>query len=544
MLGLPQFVLEQTRVNCRSFFCHQSPMTNISLSDLDPADPEITEIVADLLERQKSGATEQNIASLIRSFLVQSRLVRSEDISEQIQIGPGQVDLLTPSHIFEFKATVGSGHSVYASQIEQLDRYLGDAKDEMPGVRYGVLTDGRTWVLRRPNERAAEPAGADVQVLADSKNWIALFEWLQEQFSVPVRSIAPTEELIRRRLGQSSRLYREALPELFELREGAIQQSSIDVKQQLWSDLLAAALGESADGIDQDRLFVRHTYLSITVALAVQAAFGLDIVDLSRRAPKDLLDGNQFYRDTGIHGAINSGFFAWPTEILGFEKWLEKLARAVAQFNWHAVQFDFARLLYESIITADERRGLGEYYTPQWLADAVVVETVTSPLKQSVLDPACGSGTFLFAAIRRYISAAKEAEIQLAHQHDWIQNNIVGIDVHPVSVQLARSTWLLAAREVLMQQEAEVKTSVPVYLGDSLQLRTPYRQDDLDRNTVTVPIPETADSNARKLRFPVALVDQGDWFDEIILRLAQEVEAGRDPVPVITREHRLPMKLN
>ena len=67
------------------------------------------------------------------------------------------------------------------------------------------------------------------------------------------------------------------------------------------------------------------------------------------------------------------------------------------------------KTLYESVISADTRRQLGEYYTPDWRAEAMVEAAVPNPLQQRVLDPACGSGTFLFHAVRRYLAAAREA---------------------------------------------------------------------------------------------------------------------------------------
>jgi hypothetical protein len=65
------------------------------------------------------------------------------------------------------------------------------------------------------------------------------------------------------------------------------------------------------------------------------------------------------------------------------------------------------KTLYESVISADTRRRLGEYYTPDWRAEAMVDAAVPNPLEQRVLHPACG--TFLFHAVRRYLTAAREA---------------------------------------------------------------------------------------------------------------------------------------
>jgi N-6 DNA Methylase len=67
------------------------------------------------------------------------------------------------------------------------------------------------------------------------------------------------------------------------------------------------------------------------------------------------------------------------------------------------------KTLYERVISADTRRRLGEYYTPDWRAEAMVDAAVPNPLQQRVLDPAYGSGTFRFHAARRHLTAAREA---------------------------------------------------------------------------------------------------------------------------------------
>ena len=58
-----------------------------------------------------------------------------------------------------------------------------------------------------------------------------------------------------------------------------------------------------------------------------------------------------------------------------------------------------------------KRRQLGEYYTPDWLARSIVQELVAEPLNQHVLDPACGSGTFVAEAVTHFIEAANETSL-------------------------------------------------------------------------------------------------------------------------------------
>jgi type I restriction-modification system DNA methylase subunit len=70
---------------------------------------------------------------------------------------------------------------------------------------------------------------------------------------------------------------------------------------------------------------------------------------------------------------------------------------------------DVPKSLYESLTDPAQRHDLGEYYTPDWLAAKIVAHALTNPLEQRVLDPACGSGTFLFHVIRLKLAAAEAA---------------------------------------------------------------------------------------------------------------------------------------
>ena len=63
---------------------------------------------------------------------------------------------------------------------------------------------------------------------------------------------------------------------------------------------------------------------------------------------------------------------------------------------------DLLKMLYQQLFPETVRHDLGEYYTPDWLAE-LVIERVGydgNPDKR-VLDPACGSGTFLVMAINK-----------------------------------------------------------------------------------------------------------------------------------------------
>ena len=294
-----------------------------------------------------------------------------------------------------------------------------------------------------------------------------------------------------------------------------------------------AAVGVGPE--EMDDLFVRHTYLSAVIGMVVQASFGIDIRRLAEIDPSDLLLGRELYRATGLQGVLESDFFAWPNEVSG-EPVLQTLARHVARFNWAEAPPDTAATLYESVIPPEERRQLGEYYTPVWLARVMVQELVEDPLNQRVLDPACGSGTFVAEAVSHFITAARAANWEPWEVLNRLREAVTGIDVHPVAVHLARAAWALAGRPAINAASTaglDASLAIPVYLGDALQLR--FRTGDMfAQHNVTV---QVEDEENTELVFPTSLVERAEDFDALMGDVSASIERGDDPFLALDDNH-------
>src|SRR2546425_672398 len=177
------------------------------------------------------------------------------------------------------------------------------------------------------------------------------------------------------------------------------------------------------------------------------------------------------FADAGIYGVVEADFFDWVLEVEGGEPFIRTLAKRLMRFVWSDVNQDILKILYENFIGRETRKRLGEYYTPDWLAEVMVAETIKDPLKTRVLDPACGSGTFLFHAVKRYIAAAEAAGHGIAKLLTGVTRHVVGMDLHPVAVTLARVTYILAIGRHKLTHPKRGDIQIPRYLGDSFQWR-------------------------------------------------------------------------
>ncbi len=112
---------------------------------------------------------------------------------------------------------------------------------------------------------------------------------------------------------------------------------------------------------------------------------------------------------------------------------------------------------------------MGEYFTPEWLADSVVtsaIEKIPNKTNWKGVDPCCGSGIFILAMIKHIVGDRLINELT-TQQKKLLLNDILqrvhGIDINPLSVLSARVSYYIAIKAL-----GEIKdVEIPIYLGDS-----------------------------------------------------------------------------
>ncbi|MGO9006819.1 MAG: N-6 DNA methylase [Beijerinckiaceae bacterium] len=189
-----------------------------------------------------------------------------------------------------------------------------------------------------------------------------------------------------------------------------------------------------------------------------------------------------------------------------------------------------------------------QYYTPDWLAAKIVKHVIDRPLVEHVLDPACGSGAFLFHAIRIFLKEAEEADMKAELRALAVCARIEGMDIHPVAVIIARVTYLLALAPALAHRRGGL--SIPVYLGDAMQLSI---SEIIGGKELTIRVPPppagqgasgSLDANGREqLDFPDTFCRDPALFDKAIEQMRAGSEAGLTRIQVeralfrITEQH-------
>ncbi len=499
------------------------------------------ETFALVIDRHRSGDTENDIRLAFIRFMETAGIADLADMATEGPPGignPGRMDLYVHNTCIEFKTDILRGGAPNPDDVDQLDGYIESLLKAGSGVRNGILTDGVHYFLRRVGEEKLPlPRGETHRTFDRPEQAPRLREYLHGIISAPAENVGPTAEHLERHFGSGSDTFLAANLLLQEAYAAHRDDPTVAVKRRLWQDLLQVALGKDAAtaGDESDWLFIRHTYITSLIAVIMQQQLLGDVARHAADRPDALLKGRILAEQSDLHGVIDADLFTWPTEV-GESAYLREIARVVAQFDWTQSPREVAPTLYQNVITQEERKRLGEYYTPRWLAQAITAAVVDDPLNQRTLDPSCGSGTFIETAVERIIGHA--GELSAAATLRKLQENVVGIDIHPVAVQLAKATWVMAAADTIRAARAESTdadppqadaVSAPIYLGDSMQLR--YDTGTLAASqSIELETRETLPGRPEPVTFsiPKELARRQADVDRLISEMAAAIDEGRD----------------
>jgi hypothetical protein len=209
------------------------------------------------------------------------------------------------------------------------------------------------------------------------------------------------------------------------------------------------------------KLLVGHTIAGLRGRESL-AGDGSGQAGRARRVVESILQGECF-SSLRVADPCRGEPFDWPTAAWSPElesAVVETLARisryeAPQLFAFAAGGGDLFKPLYESLFPRSVRHALGEYYTPRWLAEHVLDQVgYHGQPGARLLDPTCGSGTFLLAALARWRNrCAPRAPTEPATLP------IIGFDLHPLAVATARANYLMAVADFLAADPGIVPVS-------------------------------------------------------------------------------------
>jgi len=393
------------------------------------------------------------------------------------------------------------------------DRYLGVIiSDRVAFVRYDKRND--TWILRGPYEISPESVVKLIEALRGLSRKSLSVDNIVKDFGPSQITKKAVKLLYDKQLNAKSErtklLFRDWM-RLFKQATGYDPNKLKELKE------LMAEYGLT--NADPDELiFAIHTYYALImklIAAEVAYLYGKGkfyksyIAELEdkytesgvngvKAALGELESGGVFTKLLGIENFLEGDYFSWYLEEMDKDlaDFIAEVARTLSTYEMATPQLepefarDLLKRLYQNLIPGDIRHNLGEYYTPDWLAELLLDDVGLSlddikkmgeketlkPLEKRVLDPACGSGTFLVLYISRLRRYAEE-HFLTDILPNYVLENVVGYDLNPLAVLTARTNYLLAIADLLAHAGGG-SVEIPIYLADSIMIGERYELKD------------------------------------------------------------------
>ena len=164
--------------------------------------------------------------------------------------------------------------------------------------------------------------------------------------------------------------------------------------------------------------------------------------------------------------------------------YLNDFIRDIEQYNLSEINRDVIGQVYQRLIPLDERRRLGQYYTPNQVCDLITRFCVRNR-DDRILDPSCGSGGFLVSAYERlrFLNGTTQIGGQL---HNKILSQLYGVDINQFAAHL--SVINLTMRDI-----RSVSEKINVLSTDFFHI--PSRQAQIEKEHEEVSISNTKSSS-------------------------------------------------
>lgn len=507
------------------------------------------------------------------------------DVRVEVTLLRGRADAVFNRYVVEWEApgalSLRSGHSGNRHASDQVRRYLTElAQLEHQSLDRlaGAACDGRvmifarfragSWIVDEPVQvdEAAVAALLDGLRAAHTGRALTADNLLREFGPKTLRALQLAGALLDQLNARLDRDQRGPAARLFGQWEAnfAVATGVLGGASQLDAEArraLAKVAGAASARADPARaLFSLQTYFAILTKLIASLALGLYVPraewslaeiatgdDEALQEDIEHLEAGRLFRTAGLLNAIEPDVFSWYVD---WTPAVRDLVRALIE-DLHAYDpatlrvspedaRDLLKDLYEGLLPRAVRHALGQYFTPDWLASLTLdrVEYHGDPATRLV-DPACGTGTFLVLAIARLSERLRRDGASKLEALRQIVRQVVGFDLDPLAVVAARANYVLALGPLL--DEATEGIDIPVYLADSIVTpsvgETLFTGDRLQLATEagTFELPKSVDT-AEKLvivcELAAAALDEGRdaaWFVESAMARC-DLSAGSCPV--------------
>ncbi|MEY8354935.1 N-6 DNA methylase [Lachnospiraceae bacterium 54-53] len=307
-------------------------------------------------------------------------------------------------------------------------------------------------------------------------------------------------------MGLESIFCREHLKQIRKIVNNAFENDEkyAELIKKVWTNFVSYLGGSQNSSTFDIESYINEFYIMTLAKYLCANILAKKSIITDEEQSLNILDGT-YFKTLGISNLVEYDYFGWVNNTPYAEKLLpiiRSIQHDLAAYDFtHVVSEDIFGRLVAQLAKREQRVLLGQEYTPQWLAERIVRNTINK-LEDSddprFLDMCCGSGVFIIETLK-YTIERNGIDIDNCTVDDieLLQQSIVGFDIDPLAVMLAKINWVLTMKDFIISAKTDLV--VPIFHADSLFITTPithgitknYANDfielNIDKQTILLP---------------------------------------------------------
>jgi hypothetical protein len=473
----------------------------------------LKEVRDDIFRESKKAENEASIVSIFElelfSFIKENLGLKyfpkkEIKINTVRHISEGRIDSKIGALIIEFKHTSKlktEEHKAKAST--QLIGYLNGLSQKHNLDYIGVVTDGTqckiinidNGIINEGGFEKLSPKHIDriiknivllEKVALTPENLVK--DFCESETSLSKRLTLCLFETLKNNATDRSLMLFDEWKELFRLaHDDNSKQKAIEERKKSLEEITGSKLLDHNQ--EYQVLYALQTTYAIIVKIIAfkvisKIRFKKSLIDFNKLSESDFtslmhemnsLEEGTIFRDLGIGNLLEGDFFAW---YCSSNQWTAEIGSLVQEIFKILTEYedkaifqrgenvqDLFRDLFMKIIPDKVRHSLGEFYTPSWLADNLIKESIklnNVEKNWNALDPCAGSGTFVTILIKHVLLETKD--LPNKKRLDAVLKRVKAIDLNPLAVLTTRINYFINISHLISEDE---EFEIPVYLGDS-----------------------------------------------------------------------------
>lgn len=481
-----------------------------------------------------------DMAIILNKIFTDLKINTEINIEQEYNVYHGRIDSLYGNIIIEYKApgkiknTINNPINIeYIEQVKKQIKGLSLKNNLRKDKILGTIFDGKKIIYIRFRNNDWEVSN----IIEVTETSLEIF--LKRILSLGIQKKALIIENLLKDFSSENPLTKKIVKNLYEYYHTNKDFPKVNLLFEQWKQLYREICGYDFDTLDRKiknlkevyniteevkldyLIFAIHTYFALIIKfLSIEVLtylsnkkqnglnhLKIENIDELKLQLEDMEQGG-LYKKLGINNFLEGDFFAgylyfWNDEMY---KLIRELIEIFRNYDYSSINLepelakDLLKNVYHNLFPRELRHNLGEYYTPDWLAEFLLNKmNIDFSANKTFLDPTCGSGTFIVLMIKKYIET-NQNQMTKKELLNNILHSIKGYDLNPLAVISARANYIISLGDLINERNDNIE--IPIYLCDSMLTVLEQKRNDRECYIVS--------TKAGEFPIPTTIVDNGN----------------------------------